>query len=340
MAQHFLLTAAARDRTLSTAKVLAFSDDEARNAFATLRWGQTTTQTCPHCGTIKAHRYAPLQKRWRCRDCYRAFSVTSGTLFNSHKLPLQVILQAIVTYANAVKGISASQLSRDLNVQYKTAFVLLHKLRETLWKAQDATKLTGEVEVDGGYMHTYMRPKNKVSDRVDKRLAANQNKNKCAVLVLRQRSGKKGEGANRTKVVVVPAETEPHIRTAVANHVDIGATVITDEAPGYTALGATWNHKVVCHAKEYRSDDGVNENQAESYIARLRRMVMGQIHKFSTKHLEAYAYEAAFREDWRRRTNGEFVRDVVTKGLKAPPSRRWAKYWQLRHGEPRSSRQV
>jgi transposase-like protein len=333
MAQHFLLTAAARDSSLSIRKVLAFSDDEARTAFAKLRWGQSETQTCPHCGVVKAHRYVRLQKRWRCRDCYKGFSVTSGTVFNHHKMPLQAILGAIVIYANAVKGLSALQLSRDLNVQYKTAFVLLHKLRETLWKTQDDSKLSGEVEIDGGYMHTYVRPKNKKVDRKDTRLAENQNQNKCAVLVLRQRSGEKGKGAQRTKVFVIPSETDAYIRPLVTAHVEVGATVITDESPGYTMLGAKWAHKVVNHSKEYQSEDGANENQAESYIARFRRMVMGQIHKLAPKNLEAYANEAAFREDRRRQSNGYFVRELTTKCLHTGQSRRWGKYWQLRHSE-------
>lgn len=107
----------------------AMSGDEARDFFADLRWGSKTHQTCPHCGCVDTHRYVRGQKRWRCRGCYPAFSVTSETVFNGHKLPLQTILAAIVLYVNAVKGISALQLSRDLNVQYKTAYVLLHKLR-------------------------------------------------------------------------------------------------------------------------------------------------------------------------------------------------------------------
>lgn len=339
MAQHFLLTAAARDKSLSIRKVMNLTDVEAQKVFAELRWGQTETQTCPHCGVIKAHRYVPLQKRWRCRDCYKGFSVTSGTVFNHHKLPLQVILGAIVIYANAVKGLSALQLARDLNVQYKTGFVLLHKLRETLWKTQDTAKLSGEVEIDGGYMHTYVRPKNRKSDRKDIRLIENQNKNKCAILVLRERSEEKGKGAKRTKVFVIPSETDKYISSIVGAHVEVGATVITDESSGYTMLGARYVHKVVNHSKEYQSKDGVNENQAESYIARFRRMLMGQVHKVGTKNLEAYANEAAFREDLRRQSNGVFVREVVRKCMKVGQSRRWAKYWQLRHSDSSSATQ-
>lgn len=135
---------------------------------------RTIHRPAAHCGVIDSHRYAEKQKRWRCRHCDLAFSVTAGTVFHAHKLPLRVIFAAMVLYANAVKGISALQLARDLHLQYRTAFVLLHKLRETLWKTQSMGLLRGEVEIDGGYMHTYIRPKNKKADRKNTRLAENR----------------------------------------------------------------------------------------------------------------------------------------------------------------------
>jgi transposase-like protein len=128
--KHFLLSSGSRD--IALADMFAMSGEETRNFFADLRWGSKTLLTCPHYGCVDSHRHVRRQKRCRCRGCYAAFSVTSGTVFNGHKLPLQTILAAIVLYVNAVKGISTLQMSRDLNVQHKTAYVLLHKLRETL----------------------------------------------------------------------------------------------------------------------------------------------------------------------------------------------------------------
>lgn len=71
------------------------------------------------------HYFIKTRRQWHCRDCNHTFSVTSGTIFASHKLPLKVYLAAIAIYCNAVKGLSALQLARDLDVQYKTAFVLI-----------------------------------------------------------------------------------------------------------------------------------------------------------------------------------------------------------------------
>lgn len=193
---------------MSLREVFSLSAAAVAALFAELRWGSSGTQTCPHCGVVDKHRFVALQKRWRCKHCYKAFSVTSGTVFQHHKLPPQVILGAVLLYANSVKGLSALQPARDLHVQHKTAFVLLHKIRETLWHTQDTDKLSGEVEIDGGYMHTAVRPKRKQSDRKDRRLAENQNPEKCVILVLRERKQGKKQGAKRTRVFILPSENE------------------------------------------------------------------------------------------------------------------------------------
>ena len=304
------------------------SDAEVTTLFAELRWGTGSEQICPHCGAVDKHRFVKLQKRWRCRHCYKGFSVTSGTVFQNHKLPLQVILGAALLYANSVKGISALQMARDLDVQHKTAFVLLHKIRETLWLTRDTDKFSGEVEVDGGYMHTYIRPERKKADRKDRRLAENQNKDKCVMLVLRERHPERKRGAKRTRVVILKSENEADIRSVLLANVEVGSKIFTDEASGYTTLGTHWDHHVVVHDEEFSTDNGVNENQAESYIARFRRLVMGQIHKLKRKYLDVYANEVAFREDRRRVSNGSFVRQVMSQCLRSGPSRDWSKYWQ------------
>lgn len=326
MAQHFLLSAEAR--TLSLPKVLRMTEVEARDVFAKLRWGSTTEQTCPHCGVVMAHRYVPLQKRWKCRECYKAFSVTSGTVFHCHKLPLRTILGGVLLYANAVKGISALQMSRNLDVQYKTAFVLLHKIRETLWKTRDTDPLCGRVEIDGGYVHTYVRPENKKKDRVNRTLAENQNPMKCVVLVMREMWGKKGFGAMRTRIAIVESENQRDINAVVRANVHPTARIFTDESSGYATLSAFWEHSVVNHSEEYQADNGANENQAESYISRFRRMWIGQVHQLRRKYLDVYANEIAYREDWRRCANGSMVKDIFERILGQPPSRDWSGYWQ------------
>jgi transposase-like protein len=122
MSQHFLLSTAAR--SLSLAKVARMSEEEARDAFRLIRWSDTNGEpVCPRCqcAAVYAYQARPL---FKCKACNHQFSVTSGTIFASRKLPIATYLMAIAIFVNGAKGHSALQLSRDLDCQYKTAFVL------------------------------------------------------------------------------------------------------------------------------------------------------------------------------------------------------------------------
>src|ERR1700690_3083679 len=108
------------------------ADEEALAAFKLIRWNANDGQPyCPKCGCIEAYprKAKPL---WECKGCEHVYSVTSGTIFASRKLAIRDYLLAIAIFCNGVKGHSALQLSRDLDCQYKTAFVLAHKLREAM----------------------------------------------------------------------------------------------------------------------------------------------------------------------------------------------------------------
>src|SRR5580700_5573084 len=107
------------------------SDAEAEAMFCRVRWFATDDKpVCPHCGGLNAYdcRRPNGAPRFRCRACRKDFTVTAGTLFASHKMPLKSYLAAIAIFCNEVKGKSALAMSRDLGLSYKTAFVLLLKL--------------------------------------------------------------------------------------------------------------------------------------------------------------------------------------------------------------------
>ena len=164
MAQHFLLSPAAK--TLTLASVMRMSDGEAEATFRRVRWTDTDgAPVCPHCGGLEAYecRRPKGALRFRCKACVKDFSITSGTLFASHKLPLRGYLAAIAIFCNEVKGKSALALSRDLGLSYKSAFVLLHKLREAMAEELKGRVIGGEgkvAEVDSGYFGGYVKPAN------------------------------------------------------------------------------------------------------------------------------------------------------------------------------------
>jgi len=213
----------------------------------------------------------------------KQYSVTSGTVFAYHKLPLQDYLAAIAIYTNSVKGHSALQMSRELNVQYKTAFVLVHKIRESIFQHRDMTPLEGEVEIDGGYFGGYLRPKNEKKDRIDRRLVENKTGTKRCIMVLRQR-GEEGQGAVRTLTMITNGESTPSV-LFLQSYLKPGSIVYTDEFKGYSSLKLYYDHRSVDHSQRYSAKGGINNNQSESYFARMRRCKLGQHYKITNKYL-------------------------------------------------------
>ena len=187
-AQHFLLSTKAR--TLSLASVARMSDDEARAMFRSIRWTATNGEpVCPRCGCVAVYEYAS-RPIFKCKGCGHQFSVTSGTIFASRKLPMRDYLMAIAIFVNGAKGHSALQLSRDLGCQYKTAFVLAHKLREAMASEHKGKVLRGHVEVDGAYFGGYVKPENRKAERIDRRLSEHQTGKRRCVVAMRERGGR------------------------------------------------------------------------------------------------------------------------------------------------------
>lgn len=308
-------------RTVSLKQVARMTDGEARTLFRKIRWPETNgAPVCPYCGCPTCYEYT-TRAVFKCKACRRQFSETSGTLFAWRKLPIRDYLIAIVIFVNAVKGISALQLGRDLDVQYKTAYVMAHKLREAMAAEVRGVVLGGdgaEVEVDGCYVGGHVRPENRKEDRKDRRLAENQTGKRQVVVVARERDG-------RTLTQVFGSEDESI--AFIKARVDRASTVHADESAAWNSLHARFAMKRINHQEAY-SADGACTNQTESFFARLRRAQWGQHHRISGKYLTRYAAEMAWREDNRRESNGEQFRTVGFRAAALPPSVDWCGYWQ------------
>lgn len=313
---HFLLSAAAR--TLSLKAVFQMGENNAYETFRRLRWHETDGEAvCPRCGCVETYDIA-TRRRFKCVACHHQFSVTSGTMFASRKLSYTDLLAAIVIFVNGAKGIAALQLSRDLNVQYKTAFVLTHKLREAMAQEQQNRQLNGLVEIDGAYFGGYVKPENHKADRKDRRLLENQTGKRQCVVIMRERNGRSLPFVVRREGDAVPL---------VRDHVGTLATIYADEGTGWDDLHNGWDVQRVNHSVSFM-DEGVCTNQAESYFSRLRRMEIGTHHHIAGPYLNAYAGEAAWREDHRRVDNGKQAAMVGFAAMASKQSRKWAGYWQ------------
>ena len=316
MAQHFLLSSAAR--TLSLSAVARMSDEEAREAFRRVRWaGNGGEPYCPKCGCLTVWE-CRNRSLWECSGCNHQFSVTSGTIFANRKRPIRDYLLAIAIFVNGVKGYSMLQLSRDLDCQYKTAFVLAHKLREAMAAEVTGHKVKGDVEVDGGYFGGYVKPANWKEHRRDRRLAVNQSGKRQVVVIMRERNGRSLPFIAKSEDAAVPA---------IEATVEKGSTIYADDAGAWNALHARYLTKRINHSLVY-SDGEACTNWAESYFSRLRRAEIGMHHHVAGPYLGAYADEMAWREDNRRVSNGEQYLMVAAAALKHPISRAWCGYWQ------------
>jgi hypothetical protein len=179
-------------------------------------------------------------------------------------------------------------------VQYKSAFVLLHKLRESLIVQREETPLSGEVEMDGGYVGGHVRAENKKEDRLDRRLAEHQGPDKRCILVMREKHPPQAVapqpgGASRTLSFVIRREHQADVGTLARRFIAPGTSISADESDAYDLLHGYFLMHRVNHACEYRADDGTTNNKAESYFARFRRMEIGQTHKFGLRYLANYA---------------------------------------------------
>jgi transposase-like protein len=320
---HFLLTAAAR--TLSLASVARMSDEQAERVFVRLRFSANNGDAyCPHCGcTIVYACHRPNgAPRWRCKACRKDFSVTSGTLFAFHKMPLRAYLMAVAIFANEVKGKSMLALSRDLGTQYKTAFVLAHKIREAMASEVRRSTVGGQgkrAEVDGGYFGGYVKPANRRENRRDRRLRQNQSGKRKVVVVIRERGGNTLPGVFESEVAALN-----FIRRQVPRETELYA----DEAGSWNELHARYTLHRINHREAYSLPGEVYTNNAESFFSRMRRGEIGHHHHVAGPYLIRFAQEAAWREDHRREPNGFQVDRLVGLAMHNKPSVDFCGYWQ------------
>ncbi|MFM6932806.1 MAG: IS1595 family transposase [Novosphingobium sp.] len=314
--QHFLLSSAAR--TLSLKQVFRMGEEAAYQTFCQMRWPETEGEAvCPRCGCTETYSIV-TRRKFKCVACYHQFSVTSGTLFASRKMSFTDLLAAIVIFVNGAKGIAALHLSRDLDCQYKTAFVLTHKLREAMALEDAGQTLEGEVELDGAYFGGHVRPANAKANRRDRRLAVNQSGKRQVVVVGRERDGES---------LTVVAKSEAQGGEMIAARIHHMSTVHADEASHWDELHAKFDTRRINHSIEY-SNGYACTNQAESFFSRLRKMEVGTHHHIAGPYLHQYAAEASWREDNRRVANGEQAGMVGVAAMQSRVSRQWKGYWQ------------
>lgn len=251
--------------------------DVAREYIEGRRWKNGIK--CAFCQSSRVTRQKNKQYI-RCKDCRQIFTVRTGTIFERSHIPLQKWLYTMYLLTTSRKGISSLQLSKELGITQKSAWFLLHRIREACGNSDK--KLCGEVEID----ETYIGGKESNKHNSKKLKAGRGAVGKQAVVGLRERKGK-------VKAIPIESTDKETLHAIVRDNVRPGSTIYTDDNPSYT--GALRRHKTVNHsAREYVSGMA-HTNGIESVWAVLKRGYNGTYHNWSMKHCQRYVDEFAFR---------------------------------------------
>jgi transposase-like protein len=224
---------------------------------------------------------------YRCGPCKRQFTVKVGTVFESSHVPLNQWLQAVYLMCSSKKGISSHQLMRVLDVQYKTAWFMTHRIREAMRSgALGPLGLgSGVVEADETY----------IGRKEGRKKARAGYGHKRAVVALVERGGEvRSFHVENARV----AEIAPIVRTNIVRE----ARLMTDESRLYTRIGREFaSHDAIQHgADEYVRGD-VHTNTIEGVFSVFKRGMLGTYQHCGEKHLHRYLAEFDFRYNNRTR---------------------------------------
>lgn len=269
-----------------------FSDVDVANEYvANLRWPQGPV--CPRCGCVD-HSYISTRRVWKCKGCKKQYTVKLGTIFEGSPLGFDKWLPAIWLAANTKNGISSHELARSLGVTQKSAWFMLHRIREAM-KSGSIERLDGEVEVDetyiGGKAHNMHE-----SVRVRK-ITSRGPKDKSIVVGARQRDGE-------TRAAVIPDAKRETLHGHIAENVEPGSTVYTDTLKTYRGLPDDYAHETINHAETYVMGN-VHTNGIENFWSLLKRGLKGTYVSVDPAHLSRYVEERLFAYNLRDRSDYE-----------------------------------
>jgi transposase-like protein len=283
---------------------------------AALRWPEGVA--CVACG-CKEHYWLKTQRRWKCKDCYKQFSVKLDTIFEDSPLGLDKWLIALWMLVNCKNGVSSYELSRDLGISQKSAWFLLHRLRLAL-QQKSIEKIGGDgspVEVDETYvggkvqnMHykkklALVRLRNEVATKTMKGNAARFYKgNKVPVFGLLDRESRK------VRATVIPNVKRETLQNEILNAVQKKSSIFSDEHTAYIGLKEQeYVHEIVNHMNQYVRGN-IHTNGIENFWSLLKRGLKGTYVSVEPFHLGKYVDEQVFRFNTRKSDDGRKMKDL------------------------------
>src|SRR5271167_1083917 len=285
--------------------------DAATDFLAAVRWPEGPQ--CPACES-RLNSYISTRRIWKCRDCGRQYSAKLGTIFEDSPIPLDKWMLAVWMIVNCKNGVSSYEIAKDVKVTQKSAWFMLHRIREAMGTGKGfgaPTKLGhsdggGGVEVDetfvGGKLANMHKSKKVELQRLRSQQTEPDHLNKTIVMGMLDRD------LRQVRARVIPNVTRETLQNAILKHVKYGSRVFTDEHLGYTGLHYRFVHDVVNHMETYVNGI-VHTNGIENFWSLFKRTLKGTYVSVEPFHLQRYADEQVFRFNHR---GGKKKEDRVT----------------------------
>ena len=271
-------------------------ENSARDWFEAQVW--PNGRACPHCGSVQTHEASHAKSPYRCSDCRHYFSVKTGTALQASHVSLRKWAFAIYLEVTNLKGVSSMKLHRDLGVTQKTAWFMLHRLREA-WLQENAAPFSGPLEAD----ETYVGGKAKNKPKHKRQRIGGGTRGKTAVV------GVKDRATNQVRASAIATTDWETLSSYVRQYAEPETTVYTDDHLAYR--GVTRKHAAVQHSTgEYVRGD-VHTQGIESFWSMFKRGYYGTYHRISPKHLQRYLNEFAGRHGIRDQDTIDQMQAVI-----------------------------
>lgn len=281
-----------------------------------LRWDGDVV--CPHCGSLAQHYFLKpangvsratrtgaesFRRVWKCKDCRKQFSVLTGTIFHGSKIPVRTWLMVVFEMCASKNGVAAREIERKYDLTPKSAWFMVHRIREAMKRDPLAGLLSGTVVADETWIGG--KPKNRhASKRVGSKSGITD---KTPVLSLIDTA------TGEVRSQVVRDVTGKTLGPSLHREVNPAVTVLqTDTSRAYVVVGREFaEHQTVNHFIGEYVKAGASTNVAEGYFSQLKRSIDGTHHKVSRVHLARYLAEFDFRYSTRKTTDSARMRALM-----------------------------